>query len=186
MSTDIAQYESLVSAHHAKLEEQPALLANTTFLKEKITLMCLTETLFQRIGPSGDRTVPFKVIATAASLPVEQVELLIMRALSLKLIVSGTRCAAVGPPRLADCHFGVFPPPHGRARAHKSLANLLHACTLCYVCRPGTSRAGTCQLPACVDLYLCLCHSAASSTKSTTPCASRGCSPACFRPPRSS
>jgi 26S proteasome regulatory subunit N9 len=44
---DIAQYESLVMSHHAKLEQQPALLANTTFLKEKITLMCLTETLFQ-------------------------------------------------------------------------------------------------------------------------------------------
>lgn len=83
---DIAQYESLVQVHGAKLQEQPALLANTTFLKEKITLMCLTETLFQRIGPSGDRTVPFEVIASAAKLPVEQVELLIMRALSLKLI----------------------------------------------------------------------------------------------------
>ena len=83
---DIAQYESLVQAHHAKLEEQPALLANTTFLKEKITLMCLTETLFRRIGPSGDRTVPFSAIAEAANLPVEQVELLVMRALSLKLI----------------------------------------------------------------------------------------------------
>uniref|UniRef100_A0A7S2CM25 PCI domain-containing protein n=1 Tax=Haptolina brevifila TaxID=156173 RepID=A0A7S2CM25_9EUKA len=83
---DIAQYEALVQAHHAKLEGQPALLANTTFLKEKITLMCLTETLFQRIGPSGDRTVPFEAIASAAQLPVDQVELLVMRALSLKLI----------------------------------------------------------------------------------------------------
>jgi 26S proteasome regulatory subunit N9 len=83
---DIPQYESLVMSHHAKLEEQPALLANTTFLKEKITLMCLTETLFQRIGPSGDRTVPFEVIASAANLPVDQVEFLVMRALSLKLI----------------------------------------------------------------------------------------------------
>jgi len=83
---DIAQYESLVQSHGPKLEAQPALLANTTFLKEKITLMCLTETLFQRIGPSGDRTVPFTAIASAANLPVEQVELLVMRALSLKLI----------------------------------------------------------------------------------------------------
>lgn len=83
---DIAQYESLVQAHHQKLEQQPALLANTNFLKEKITLMCLTETLFQRIGPSGDRTISFADIAKAASLPVDQVELLVMRALSLKLI----------------------------------------------------------------------------------------------------
>jgi 26S proteasome regulatory subunit N9 len=83
---DIAQYESLVQSHHAKLEQQPALLANTTFLKEKIMLMCLTETLFQRIGPSGDRTITFDAIATASNLPVDQVELLVMRALSLKLI----------------------------------------------------------------------------------------------------
>jgi len=83
---DIAQYESLVQSHRAKLEQQPALLANTTFLKEKITLMCLSETLFQRIGPSGDRSIAFSEIASAASLPLDQVELLVMRALSLKLI----------------------------------------------------------------------------------------------------
>ena len=59
-----------MQTHTSKLEEQPALLANTTFLKEKITLMSLTEMLFQRIGPSGDRTVPFEAIAAAAKLPV--------------------------------------------------------------------------------------------------------------------
>ena len=113
---DIDQYEALVETHHAQLAEQPALLANTSFLKEKITLMCLTETLFQHLGPAADRAVPFAAIATASKLPVEQVcalgaaempspssrltpttspsrpallpqvELLLMRALSLKLI----------------------------------------------------------------------------------------------------
>ena len=77
--------------------------------------MCLTETLFQHLGPAADRAVPFAAIATASKLPVEQacvlqggrdaltiltphprhslrpallpqVELLLMRALSLKLI----------------------------------------------------------------------------------------------------
>ena len=70
---DIDQYESLVETHHAQLAEQPALLANTSFLKEKITLMCLTETLFQHLGPAADRAVPFAAIATASKLPVEQV-----------------------------------------------------------------------------------------------------------------
>jgi len=83
---DIAKYEKLVTMHHKKLEEQPALLANTNFLKEKITLMCLTETLFKRIGPNGDRSVPFTEIASASKLPLDQVELLLMRALSLNLI----------------------------------------------------------------------------------------------------
>jgi len=83
---DIAQYETLVMSHHERLAQQPALLANTTFLKEKITLMCLTETLFTRIGPSADRTITFDAIAAASNLPADQVELLVMRALSLKLI----------------------------------------------------------------------------------------------------
>ena len=62
-----------MAAHHQQLEAQPALLQNTNFLKEKITLMCLTETLFQHLGPAADRAVPFAAIATASKLPVEQV-----------------------------------------------------------------------------------------------------------------
>jgi hypothetical protein len=64
----------LVAAHHQQLEAQPALLQNTNFLKEKITLMCLTETLFQRIGPAADRSVSFNDIAAASKLPCNQVE----------------------------------------------------------------------------------------------------------------
>lgn len=112
---DIAQYEALVGTHHAKLEQQPALLANTTFLKEKIMLMCLAETLFQRIGPSGERTISFEDIASASNMPVEQVELLIMRALSLKLIrglldqVDGTlRVTWVQPRVLQSAQVGLM------------------------------------------------------------------------------
>lgn len=83
---NIAEYEALVATYHTQLEEQPALVPNSIFLKEKITLMCLTETLFQRIGPSGDRTIAFAHISEASKLPIEQVEILIMRALSLGLV----------------------------------------------------------------------------------------------------
>ena len=48
--------------------------------------MCLAEMLFGRIGPGADRTVPFADIASAARLRHEEVELLVMRALSLGLI----------------------------------------------------------------------------------------------------
>ena len=112
---DISQYEALVLSHHAKLEQQPALLANTTFLKEKIMLMCLAETLFQRIGPSGDRSISFDAIASASNLPVDQVELLVMRALSLKLIrglldqVDGTlRVTWVQPRVLQTAQIGLM------------------------------------------------------------------------------
>jgi len=77
--------------------------------------MCLTETLFQRIGPSGDRTVPFDAIASAAQLPIDQVELLVMRALSLKLIrglidqVDGTlRVTWVQPRVLQSAQIGLM------------------------------------------------------------------------------
>ena len=104
-----------MAAHHQQLEAQPALLQNTNFLKEKITLMCLTETLFQCIGPTGDRTVSFEAIATASNLPVDQVELLVMRALSLKLIrglldqVDGTlRVTWVQPRVLQSAQVGLM------------------------------------------------------------------------------
>ena len=74
----------LVAAHHTQLEAQPALLQNTNFLKEKITLMCLTETLFQRIGPAADRSVSFDDIAVASKLPRNQVR--------------ATACSAPSPP----------------------------------------------------------------------------------------
>jgi 26S proteasome regulatory subunit N9 len=48
--------------------------------------MFLTQMLFARIGPSGERTVPFQAIAEGARLQVSEVELLVMRALSLGLI----------------------------------------------------------------------------------------------------
>jgi len=69
---DINQYEMLVAQHHEQLAAQPALLANTNFLKEKITLMCLTETLFKQIGPAANRTVDFSHIAAESKLPVDQ------------------------------------------------------------------------------------------------------------------
>jgi len=49
--------------------------------------MALSETRFQRQGgANGDRDMSFADIATATRLPLDQVELLVMRALSLKLI----------------------------------------------------------------------------------------------------
>ena len=86
---DIAQYEALVTSHHAKLEQQPALLANTTFLKEKITLMALTET--SSSGSAAAERTTFGEIASATKLPVEQVELLVMRALSSSSAARSTR-----------------------------------------------------------------------------------------------
>jgi len=83
---DIEQYEQLIAAHAKHLESQPALVAHAAFLKEKIALMSLMELVFGHVGPSADHVVSFELIAQRVRLPVEEVELLLMRAMSLKLI----------------------------------------------------------------------------------------------------
>jgi len=83
---DIEQYEQLIATHSAHLEQQPALVSHAAFLKEKIALMSLMELVFGHVGPSADHVVSFELIAQRARLPIDEVELLLMRAMSLKLI----------------------------------------------------------------------------------------------------
>ena len=84
---------------------------------DELSLACDEANAVQRwrIGPSGDRTIKFEDIASAANLPVEQVELLVMRALSLKLIrglldqVDGTlRVEWVQPRVLQSAQIGLM------------------------------------------------------------------------------
>ena len=54
------------------------------FLRQKICLMALIEAVFKR--PTTDRVLPFSVIAAETRIPANEVEHLVMKALSLKLI----------------------------------------------------------------------------------------------------
>ncbi|RHZ11936.1 hypothetical protein DYB37_010517, partial [Aphanomyces astaci] len=54
------------------------------YVKEKVALLALMVLIFHR--PSQERNIPFHDIATATKLPLNQVEWLTMRALSLGLI----------------------------------------------------------------------------------------------------
>lgn len=63
---------------------QPDLAANETGLRQKITLLCLMELTFKR--KSTDRSFSFQAIAGETELPVNEVEILVMKALSLGLI----------------------------------------------------------------------------------------------------
>jgi len=83
-SGDIAGYEALVRKYSQELSQQPALTANQTLLTQKISVLALMELAFKR--PSDQRTIPFQDVATASKLPLEEVEHLIMKALSLKLV----------------------------------------------------------------------------------------------------
>jgi len=80
----IGEYEILTNKYQAELNAQPALVANVALLKQKITILSLLELLFQR--PADNRTITFAEIAQQTKLPIDEVEMLIMKALSAKLV----------------------------------------------------------------------------------------------------
>nr|KAG5694100.1 hypothetical protein BaRGS_033719 [Batillaria attramentaria] len=63
---------------------QPDLAAAELPMRQKISLLCLMEMAFQR--PATDRQLTFKNVAQTARIPVVEVELLVMKALSLGLV----------------------------------------------------------------------------------------------------
>ncbi|KAG9403846.1 26S proteasome non-ATPase regulatory subunit 13 [Aphanomyces cochlioides] len=81
---DIDQFNVIVGAHRAEYNAQPALVNTEAYVKEKVALLALMVLVFHR--PSHERNIPFADIAAATRLPLNQVEWLVMRALSLGLI----------------------------------------------------------------------------------------------------
>jgi len=67
--------------------QEPILEENHPFLRQKICLMALIESVFKRMGTgSAGKTMSFQTIAEETRLPQDEVEHLVMKALSLKLI----------------------------------------------------------------------------------------------------
>ncbi|KAI9320553.1 hypothetical protein BX666DRAFT_1909107 [Dichotomocladium elegans] len=79
-SGDIGKFEAL-APHFSK---QPLLQQNSAALGRKICLMSLIEAVFRR--SNDNRVIPFTEIAAETRLPADEVEHLVMKALSLKLI----------------------------------------------------------------------------------------------------
>jgi len=77
---NIGKFEALAPL----FPQEPILQENYAFLRQKICLMALIESVFKR--PANNRTMPFQTIAEETRLPVDEVEHLVMKALSLKLI----------------------------------------------------------------------------------------------------
>jgi len=82
-SGDITNFNKL-NANVPQISAEHALSTNAQRLKEKISILALMELVFKR--PSEDRKISFPIIAEATQLPFDEVELLVMKALSLKLI----------------------------------------------------------------------------------------------------
>ncbi|CAN0084035.1 unnamed protein product, partial [Laminaria digitata] len=81
---DIDAFNKLCVENQETMSAQPALVSRATFTKEKIALLCLMNMVFER--DSQDRNIPFEEVAARTKLPIDQVEWLVMRAMSLKLV----------------------------------------------------------------------------------------------------
>jgi len=77
---NIGKFEAL----GPQFPREPLLQENYSFLRQKICLMALIEAVFKR--NAHNRTMTFQTIAEETKLPKDEVEHLVMKALSLKLI----------------------------------------------------------------------------------------------------
>ena len=80
----IGEYDKLCAAEAAKINGFPIMVANQTLLRQKLSIAALIELIFQR--NADERQIPFAAVAAGCGLPVDQVEHLLIKALSLKLI----------------------------------------------------------------------------------------------------
>jgi len=100
---DIAAYENIMSEVKGR---ESVLASNESFLNEKIRVMALMELAFRR--PAEQSTMPLAEVATACRVPTDQVELLLMRSFSLKVVkgvidqVAGTVTISWVQPRVLD------------------------------------------------------------------------------------
>jgi 26S proteasome regulatory subunit N9 len=81
---DVLLFQELLQQHAAEIQKEPALVNRAQAVQEKITLLALVHLVFER--PSSERTLSFQDVAQRIHLDVSQVELVVMRALSLGLI----------------------------------------------------------------------------------------------------
>jgi len=81
---DVNLLESISEQYKDKIAQQPALANRADVVREKITLLALVNMIFER--PSSERTLSFSDIASRTNMPLDKVEWIVMRALSLGLI----------------------------------------------------------------------------------------------------
>lgn len=81
---DVSSLEQISAEYASNIAKQPALVNRADVVKEKITLLALVNMIFER--PSNERTLSFEDIASRTKMGIDQVELIVIRALSLGLI----------------------------------------------------------------------------------------------------
>lgn len=81
---DIDGFNAALSAHGGAVAALPALTSHLPVLKEKIVLLAVMELAASR--PAEARSLTFAELSSATRLPVDQVEWVLMRAMSLGLL----------------------------------------------------------------------------------------------------
>jgi len=81
---NIEEYQRLTVEHSQQLNAQSILVNNQDFLRKKIAVMALMELVFNK--PSETRIITFQEIATSTKLNLQDVEPLVMKALSLHVL----------------------------------------------------------------------------------------------------
>ena len=81
---DVLEFQKLTQQHADAIAKQPALVHRATAVQEKLTLLALVNYFFEK--HSSERTLTFQDIAERLHTPVDQVEWVVMRALSLHLM----------------------------------------------------------------------------------------------------
>jgi len=106
-SGNVDQFNQVVEAHRAQYFAQPALASkHESVVSQKIVLLSLVNIAFEK--PSHERVIPFADIAERSRIPLEQVEWVLMRAMSLGLLkgtldgVEGTVSITWVQPRVLD------------------------------------------------------------------------------------
>eukprot|EP01035_Chromulina_nebulosa_P026254 gene26254-34344_t len=83
-SGKIDDFNLIVGANKESYSQQPALANRHEIVKQKVVLLCVLNIAFER--SANDRLIPFEEIAATARIPIDQVEWVLMRAMSLGLI----------------------------------------------------------------------------------------------------
>jgi len=83
-SGNVDKFENFLSQNKTEIEAQEILKQNLPLLREKISILALMELVFTKTSDS--RTIHFSEVAKITKLPLSDVEFLLMKSMSVKLI----------------------------------------------------------------------------------------------------
>lgn len=83
-TADIDQFDQCLIRYHAQITSSDDLVRNEAQLQQKIRILAFLDLIFHR--DKGDRNLDFSTIAETTHLEIENVELLVMKAMSLGLV----------------------------------------------------------------------------------------------------